>query len=110
MTKNGTIPVDKLLELARSQFVQLPVPAAIVDSGQRIALANSHFDGIFPNTDSIRDIPRHGVRVDGSTYEFDLVPLADKEFSVFLGRNTTSRESRRARKTNLPKSKSNAFR
>jgi nitrogen-specific signal transduction histidine kinase len=89
MTKDGTTLAVEPSELVRNLFVLLPVPVAVVDAEQRIVLSNSHFNDLFPNTVSIRNIPHHEVSVDGSTYDFDLMPLSDDGFSVFLGRDTT---------------------
>ena len=90
MTKDGaTLAVDSA-DLVQNLFVLLPVPVAVVDSGKQIVLANSQFNDLFPNSKSIQDIPHHDVRAEGSTYDFELMPLTDDGFSAFVGRETSA--------------------
>jgi signal transduction histidine kinase len=62
---------------------------AIVDSGNRIVMSNSHFNELFPGSKSIKDIPHHEVRVDGAAFDFELMPLTDDGLSAFVGHETT---------------------
>ena len=103
MAPEGTTLGVDASNLISSLFALLPIPVAVIDANGSVVLANSTFNDFFPNRTNVNQMPHHAVRVDGSIFDFDKIPLSDHGLYIFLGRDTTREEGLREQLVNVEK-------
>jgi len=72
--------------LVTSLFALIPIPVAIVDRDDRVVIANSYFNELFPEATSLRGVTLHEVIVPGrGMFDIEFLPLNDQGFKIVHG-------------------------
>lgn len=102
MPKEGaSLSVDSA-QLISSLFALLPIPVAIVDENDRIVVANSYFNDVFPESTTLKGSRLHEVIVPGrGTFDLEVLPLNDQGFRIVCGMDVSREVSLRRQLTQL---------